>query len=66
VLALVGLIGYVVLRPRYGTGVVLLLGFVVFLVWFLFLMPARCDFEVEGRGCRRRVRGKVGGCAAVA
>jgi hypothetical protein len=61
-LVLVYLVGYFLLRPRYGIGIVLLLGFVVFLVWFLFLMPTRCDFEVKGRGCRRRVRGKVGGC----
>ncbi|MGH3564934.1 MAG: hypothetical protein ACRDRH_02635 [Pseudonocardia sp.] len=61
-LAVVGLVGYFALEPRYGLGVVLLLGFVVLLLWVLFLMPTRCDFEVNGRGCRRKVNGKARGC----
>ena len=40
----------------------LLLGFVVVLLWILFLMPTRCDFEVKGRGCRLWASGTVGGC----
>lgn len=62
VLAVLGVVGYVVLRPRYGLVVVLLLEVVVLWLWVLFLMPTRCDFEVKGRGCRRGARGKLGGC----
>lgn len=62
VLAVMGFIDYFALKPHYGLGVALLLGFIVILLWFLFLMPTRCDFEVKGRGCRRGARGKVGGC----
>lgn len=61
-LGVVGLIGYAGLEPTYGAGVVIFLGVVVLILWFVFLMPTRCDFEVKGRGCRRRASGKVGGC----
>lgn len=61
-LAGIGLIGYFALEPTYGVGVVVLLGAVALLLWFLFLMPTKCDFEVQGRGCRRNVYGKVRGC----
>ncbi|MDN5858075.1 MAG: hypothetical protein L0H84_05575 [Pseudonocardia sp.] len=55
-------LGYLLLTPRYGLGVVLLIGFVVLLLWVLFVMPTRCDFHVQGRGCRRKVHGKFNGC----
>lgn len=58
----IGLVGYFWLVPAYGLFVYVLLAFCVFMLWFLFLMPTRCDFEVDGRGCRRRVNGKVNGC----
>jgi hypothetical protein len=62
VLAVIYLLGYALLTPRYGLAVVVLLGFVILVLWMLFVMPTRCDFEVQGRGCRRRVNGKFFGC----
>jgi hypothetical protein len=56
------LLAYVGAVPRYGVLPVALLGIAVIAFWVLFLMPTRCDFEVKGRGCRRRVNGKARGC----
>ena len=61
-LAGAGLVGYFTLEPTYGLGVVVLLGLVALMLWFLFLMPTKCDFDVGGRGCRRDVYGKLRGC----
>lgn len=58
----VGFIGYFLVEPRYGIAVYILLAVCALIFWVLFLMPTRCDFEVEGRGCRLPVNGKVRGC----
>lgn len=46
----------------YGVGVFVLLSVVGIMLWVLFVMPTKCDFEVSGRGCRRNVYGKAIGC----
>jgi len=61
-LAGIGLTIYIALEPKYGLWVIGLLDAMVLVLWFLFLMPTKCDFEVEGRGCRLDVYGKVQGC----
>lgn len=53
---------YVILQSDYGPWIVGLLNATILLFWFLFLMPTKCDFEVEGRGCRNDVYGKLRGC----
>lgn len=58
----IGVVGYYWLEPRYGTVVVILLGFVVLMLWVLFVMPTKCDYDVGGRGCVRGVCGKLNGC----
>jgi hypothetical protein len=58
----IGIVLYVVLRPSHGLVVVTLLNLGLLLFWVLFLMPTKCDFEVDGRGCRRDVYGKLRGC----
>lgn len=58
----IGLIVYVAFNPHYGLWVVTLLNLLLLLFWYLFLMPTKCDFEVDGRGCRLDVYGKVRGC----
>lgn len=65
-LAGIGLADYFVLEfvlaPRYGVAIAILLWFVMLMVWVLFIMPTRCDFDVGGRGCRWPVYGKLNGC----
>ena len=58
----IGLVGYLLVEPGYGLAVYILLAVCALIFWGLFLMPTRCDFEVDGRGCRLRVNGKVRGC----
>lgn len=58
----VGLVGYIFVQPRYGSAAVALLGFVIFMVWVLFLMPTRCHWDLGTHGCTRTARGKINGC----
>lgn len=61
-LAGICILAYIIIHPRYGLWLVILLDVVFIVIWILFLMPTKCDFEVDGRGCRRDVYGKVNGC----
>lgn len=62
-LAGIGVATYLLVQPRYGLWLVIVLDIVLIVTWILFLMPTKCDFEVEGRGCRRDVYGKFNGCS---
>jgi len=52
------LILYLLLEPKYGAGVPLLLVFSVLMLYVLLFVPTRCDYDVDnGRGCVRQVYG---------
>ena len=61
VLAIGGVIGYFGLEPIYGPWVVALLGAVVLMLWVLFVMPTKCDYDLGDRGCTLDVYGKLKG-----
>jgi hypothetical protein len=65
-LALVAILGYALIYPRYGIVVASLFWIVELMIWVLFIMDTWCDYylEDEGRGCIRKVYGKFRGCFA--
>lgn len=64
VLTVAATIAYVYLEPRFGGLFFGLLLFVVFMIWVLFFMPTKCDFQLISRNgtCKNDVRGKLRGC----
>lgn len=57
-----GVIGYAWLQPTYGPVVVALIGLVVLMIWFLFIMPTQCHYDLGHRGCLNPVNGWLSGC----
>lgn len=63
VLVPAGFLGYALFAPKWGPVLYSLILAVVIMVWILFFMDTRCDYQTDkGSPCTREVYGKVRGC----